>query len=55
MTLLNLFRLQGDKDLAYLKEQARLVDKGVRTPREEYEFYGEGGTWDHLQRKNNGL
>ncbi len=46
--LLALFRRQGDKDLEYLEEQARLEESGVMTRTELYAFYGEGGTNDHL-------
>ena len=46
--LLDLFRRQGDPDLAYLEEQARLEDNGVMSRKELEAFYGEGGTDDHL-------
>jgi len=46
--LLNLFRRHGDEDLEYLEEEA---SSKVMTRDEEFEFYGEGGTNDHLDER----
>lgn len=40
--------LANDPDRAYVEEQMRLEEAGKMSRTELYAFYGEGGTFDHL-------